>query len=172
MKKMTLARALETRNRISNEIHCLWEDIQKENSCREDKDRSIDIRKALMIIELYTEKLVDLKTKIGQASAGNLAAIHQLEEYKNRMAMLEAINTDEAMPYYLKLCGHNGVPLSCNVVLSQKEIDNMKTRLCLRCNTLQKEIEDYNARTEIDFDMPLGLEEWTHLANARHRPRE
>ncbi len=160
------------RNCISNEIHCLWKGIQREKFRQEDKERSLDIPNPFMIIKLYTEKLVELKTKIDQASAGKLEAIHRLEEDKNRMAMLEAINTDEAMPYYLKLCGHNGVPLSCNVVLSQKEIDNMKTRLCLRCNTLQKEIEDYNARTEIDFDMPLGLEEWTHLANARHRPRE
>ncbi len=147
MKKMTLARALETQNRISNEIHCLWKGIQRENFRRQDKERSIDIPNPFMIIKLYTEKLVELKTKIDQASAGKLEAIHRLEEDKNRMAMLEAINAD-------------------------KEIDNMKIRLRLECNTLREEIEDYNARTMIDFDMPPSLEEWARLAIARRRTRE
>ncbi len=83
------------RNCISNEIHCLWKGIQREKFRQEDKERSIDIPNPFMIIKLYTKKLVELKNKIDQASAGKLAAVHRLEEDKNRMAMLEAINADK-----------------------------------------------------------------------------
>ena len=172
MKKITLAQAIEAKHRITSEIKSLWEGIQQENSCREDKKRSIDIRKALMIIELYTVKLVELKTKIAQANAGNLTAIFNLEECKNKIAMLENINTDETFPYYLKLCGHNGKPLSLNVVFSQKDIDNMKNRLQIECTKLQEEIEDYNSRTDVEFDMPPSLEKWARLAIAKHQMHE
>ena len=90
MAKITLAQALKEKNRIAGQIRVLWDGIQQENSRREDETRSIDVREALETVELYTGKLVELKTKIGLANAGNLERIYRLEECKAKMAKLGA----------------------------------------------------------------------------------
>ncbi len=154
MRHITLAQALKEKNRISGEIRRLWEALQQENSRREDETRSIDIRETLKTIELYTEKLVELKTKIGLANAGNLKHIYRMEECKGKLAKLADVNTDDA-PFYLQVYSNNGKLISRNVVISKKEIREMQNRLQLECNKLQDEMDAYNALTKIDFETPL-----------------
>ena len=154
MAKITLAQALKEKNRIAGQIRVLWENIQQENSRREDETRSIDIREALETVELYTEKLVELKTKIGLANAGNLGRIYRLEECKAKMAKLSGINTDEAT-VYLEAYSTGGKEIIRNVVVTRKEIRDMQRKLQLECNRLQDEMDAYNALTMIDFETPL-----------------
>ena len=76
--KITLAQALKEKNRLVGEIANLWKLVQSENSCWEPQSRSIDIRETLATIELYTAKLIELKTKIGKANHGNLENMYAL----------------------------------------------------------------------------------------------
>ena len=154
MAKITLAQALKEKNRIAGQIRVLWEALKEENSRREDETRSIDIRETLKTIELYTEKLVELKTKIGLANAGNLKHIYRMEECKGKLAMLAGVNTDDA-PLYLQVYSNDGKLISRNVVISKKEIRDMQNKLQLECNKLQDEMDAYNALTKIDFETPL-----------------
>ncbi len=154
MAKITLAQALKEKNRIAGQIRVLWEALKEENSRREDETRSIDIREALETVELYTEKLVELKTKIGLANAGNLEHIYRLEECKAKMAKLSGIGTDEAT-IYLQVYSTGGKEILRNVVITRKEIREMQRKLQLECNRLQDEMDAYNALTRIDFETPL-----------------
>ena len=65
--KITLAQALKEKKRLAGEITNMWNLVQRENSCWENHTRCIDIRETLETIGTYTEKLVELKTKIGKA---------------------------------------------------------------------------------------------------------
>ena len=152
--QITLAQALKEKNRIAGQIRVLWDSIQQENSRREEETRSIDIRKALESVKLYTEKLVELKTKIGLANAGSLEHIYFLEEYKAKMAKLSGISKDEAT-VYLESYSTGGKEIIRNVVITRKEIREMQHKLQLECNRLQDEMDAYNALTKIDFETPL-----------------
>lgn len=154
MTKITLAQALKEKNRISGEIRRLWELLKEENSRREDETRSIDVRETLKTVELYTEKLVELKTKIGLANAGNLKHIYRMEECKGKLAMLAGVNTDDS-PLYLHVYSNEGKLISRRVVISKREIHEMQSKLQLECNRLQDEMDAYNALTKIDFETPL-----------------
>ena len=73
---ITLAQALKEKNRLVGEISKLWLLVQHQNACWENRTRSIDVNKTMQTINEYTQKLIELKTKIGRANDGNLANIY------------------------------------------------------------------------------------------------
>ena len=85
---MTLAQALKEKNRLAGELARNWSMIARENSKREDSPRVIDVAETYRKVQLYKEKLTELKTKIGLANAGNLKRIYKLEECKNELNRL------------------------------------------------------------------------------------
>ncbi|MBP5671013.1 MAG: hypothetical protein J6X49_01365 [Victivallales bacterium] len=153
MAQITLAQALKEKNRLAGEIRRLWGLFQHENSCLENHTRSIDVEKTLQTIEHYTAKLVELKTKIGTANAGNLKNMYLLEEAKNRMAKLNETNANEDGDreyshdsyYYVKR----------TAIFNESKLLEMKRKLQLECNALQDKLDAYNALHKIEFNTPL-----------------
>ena len=96
---ITLAQALKEKNRIAGEINKLWLLVQRENACWENRTRSIDVNETMQTINEYTQKLIELKTKIGKANTGNLENMYALEEYKSQISKYSNIDTDEDVRY-------------------------------------------------------------------------
>ena len=154
MAQITLAQALKEKNRLAGEISRLWGLFQQENSCQEDHTRSIDVAKTLQTIEHYTAKLVELKTKIGTANAGNLKNMYLLEEAKNRMAKLNGTNASEdSERAYIRNDGYTYIKRSA--VFNEARLLEMKRKLQIECNALQDKLDAYNALHKIEFDTPL-----------------
>ena len=153
--KITLAQALKEKNRLAGEITTLWTLVQKENSCWDDHTRCIDIRETLETIRLYTEKLIELKTRIGQANKGNLENMYSLEELKSQISKLSGVNTVEDVQYLSVGVGKN-IERSRSAEVTAAEILQMKKDLQTRCNRLQDAMDAYNVRTTIEFDSPLS----------------
>ena len=154
MAQITLAQALKEKNRLVGEISRLWELFQHENSCLEKHTRSIDVAKTLQTIEHFTAKLVELKTKIGTANAGNLKNMYLLEEAKNRMAKLNGTNGNEdSEREYIHDEGYMYIKRSA--VFNEAKLLEMKRRLQVECNALQDKLDAYNALHKIEFDSPL-----------------
>ena len=152
--KITLSQALKEKNRLAGEIQRLWSMVAKENSKREDRKRVIDVEETYRTIELYTAKLVELKTKIGIANAGNLERIYQMEEYKNRITQLANVNTDDSTDV-ITLSDTQYKELKRTVVFDAAKIWQMREALQRECNRLQDEMDDYNASTRIEYESPL-----------------
>ena len=150
--KITLAQALKEKNRLAGEITNLWGLVQRENSCWENHTRCIDIRETLETIRIYTEKLIELKTKIGKANKDNLENMYTLEEMKNRISKLDGLDTDEDVKY---LGVHEDIKMVRSSVVTASEVLKMKKELQLKCNRLQDALDAYNVRNTIDFDTPL-----------------
>ncbi|MBQ7177244.1 MAG: hypothetical protein IJS08_07495 [Victivallales bacterium] len=154
MAQITLAQALKEKNRLTGEIRRLWGLFQHENSCLTDHTRSIDVEKTLQTIEHYTAKLVELKTKIGLANAGNLQNMYRLEEAKNRMAKLNETNgSEDSDREYVRNEGY--VYLKRTAVFNEERLLEMKRKLQMECNSLQDKLDAYNAMHKIEFDTPL-----------------
>ena len=150
--QITLAQALKEKNRIAGEVSRLWGLVQRQNSCWENRTRSIDVNATMQTINHYTEKLIELKTKIGKANEGNLANMYALEECKSRISKLGSIDAEEDERYY----GVNDErKLVKTVIISESEILDMQQSLQNQCNHLQDELDAYNATHKIEFDTPL-----------------
>ena len=150
--KMSLAQALKEKNRIVGEITHLWNLVQNQNSVWETHNRSIDVRETMETIELYTEKLIELKTKIGAANEGNLQNMYALEECKSRMAKLDGMDTTEDIRYH----GLNDEKIIRRTsVITAAEVIKMTKELQKKCNHLQDALDAYNATHTIEFDSPL-----------------
>ena len=149
---ISLAQALKEKKRLVGEIAKLWQMVQHENARWENQTRTMDPHEALKLIDEYTLKLIELKTKIGKANEGNLANIYALEEYKSQINRYEGIETDEEVRYW----GANDEYMRKKTVLLQKSdvYQELKT-LQLKCNRLQDELDEYNATHKIEFDTPL-----------------
>ena len=153
MAQITLAHALKEKNRLAGEIRRLWGLFQHENSCLETHARSVDVEKTLQTIEHYTAKLVELKTKIGAANAGNLLNMYRLEEAKNRMAKLNETNgsEDDEREYTRDTCHY----VKRTAIFNEEKLLQMKRKLQIECNALQDKLDEYNALHKIEFDTPL-----------------
>ena len=152
--KIKLAQALKEKNRIASEIQRLWGLIARENSTREDRTPLIDVAKSFELVQLYTEKLIELKTKIGMANAGILERIYRMDECKSKLSNLDMVNTDDSTDIQ-RLTDTQYRELKKNVVFSKTQVLAMREELQQECNRLQDEMDEYNASTTIEFDSPL-----------------
>ena len=150
--KITIAHALKEKNRLSTEIEQMWRAFQNENSCLETHKRKIDVKKTLKTIGQYSSKLVELKTKIGNASsAEHLRNIHLLDETKNRLAKLAETDGSEDPEFK-----HPDRRIERTAVFNEKMILAMQQQLQSEANHLQDKIDVFNAETKIDFESPLA----------------
>ena len=149
---ITLAQALKEKNRIVGEISKLWLLVQRENACWENRTRSIDVNETMQTINEYTQKLIELKTKIGKANEGNLENMYALEEYKSQISKYGNIDTDEEVRY---LGENQDRTLKKNCEIKTSEVLKLQKSLQIKCNQLQDELDAYNATHKIEFDTPL-----------------
>ena len=149
---ITLAQALKEKNRIVGEISKLWLLVQRENACWENRTRSIDVNETMQTINEYTQKLIELKTKIGKANSGNLENMYALEEYKSQISRYGNIDSDEDVRY---LGENEERMLTKSCVIKNSEVLTLQKSLQMKCNNLQDELDAYNATHKIEFDTPL-----------------
>ena len=115
---------------------------------------SDNMAKTLQTIEHYTAKLVELKTKIGTANAGNLKNMYLLEEAKSRMAKLnETSGNEDDERVYVHNEGFTWVKRTA--VFNEGRLLEMKRSLQIECNALQDKLDAYNAMHKIEVDTPL-----------------
>lgn len=149
---ITLAQALKEKNRIVGEISKLWMLVNNENSCWEYHTRSISVEETMKTINSYTEKLIELKTKIGKANEGNLQYMYALDEYKSKISKLEKLDTAEEIRY--RGVRDDIMEVRSPIITAANVIEQVK-QLKLKCNQLQDAIDAYNATHKIEFVTPL-----------------
>lgn len=148
---ISLAQALKEKNRLAGEISYLWQLFQNENSCIEHHNRKIDVVETLQTIEHYTAKLVELKTKIGNANHNeHLRNMYMLEEVKNKIAKLNATSGNED-----PIEKHDGTITKRTAIFNDEALIEMRKKLQKEANKLQDKLDEYNATAKIDYESPL-----------------
>ena len=153
--RITLAQALKEKNRLAGELSRCWTMIARENSKREDMSRVVDVAETYKTAQLYRDKLVELKVKIGEANVGNLERIFRLEECKSELSRLNDIRTDENSDFQA-IGDSNFKEFRRTVIFTAAQVYAMRQKLQQECNEIQDELDAYNASTSIEFDSPLG----------------
>ena len=152
MKQISLAQALKEKNRIVGEIAKLWTMVGNENSCWEIHTRSIDVNETVERIEFLTQKLIELKTKIGKANEGNLENMYRLEECKSQISRYNGLDTTEDVRY--RGINDNITEVRTAEITAKKVIQRTEN-LQRQCDVLQDELDAYNATHKIEFESPL-----------------
>ncbi len=141
---MTLAKALKQKNRLTQKINNLKQEIQGENQARVDGSRKINVKELMVELEGKIEELIKLKTNIFVASASMRETILKLGELKSKIAFLRGINTGEG-----KISLYGDAEVEYSVVFDKVYIKEEVKKCEDEIDSLQDELDTFNHKTEI-----------------------
>ena len=147
--QISLARAFKERARLNQKILETLNHIKEENSIIEGGVRSFDIRKKYQELHALTDKLITLKQAISRANAGIDDKLAELAEVKNLLARIKEIPTGEGK----QVREYSSDAVVYTAEIKKGEITEEMETLRQRINSLQDEIDEFNARTRIEFEL-------------------
>ena len=142
---MTIAQALKLKNKKVALLHTLWERLNKNNSVLEGNRRPYDPVELLTTIETEIEALVDLKTRIHNASAPVRREIFLMSELKNKALKLKYLDASEG-PVRDK---YDGTVTRRIAVLPAEQIDLLIEASQQEIESLQEVLDKFNYSTHI-----------------------
>lgn len=165
MKSITSKYIITQRKELSNDITKYWNIIKNENIIPVGATRNFDLKKLLELIQEKAEERLMLKLYLQCINMGykkfselpltnNYMAIFTLSEKTEQLFHLNKIKTID--PKLKRSKGKKG--LNTTEELTSDFINNMKNKLQLEINKLNKEIEDFNNKAELELESaPLSL---------------
>ena len=146
LRRVSLARAFKERSRLVQRIADSIDRVKEENSILEGGTRSIDVREEFNNYMSLCEKMIFLRQTISRANAGITESLVELAEVKNILAQIRHIPTSEGLQSsYSK----SDVKVA---EIKKAELSDIVESLRERANTLQDKIDEFNARTQIEFE--------------------
>ena len=146
LRRVSLARAFKERSRLAQKISESIDLIQEENSILEGGVRSVDIRREFKRYMALSEKLIALRQTISRANAGIAGKLVELAEVKNLLTQLKRIPTDEGPQ-----SSYSKADVKVAEIRKAELFGKIKS-LRGRMHALQDEIDEFNARTYIEFE--------------------
>lgn len=161
MKSITSKYIITQRKELSNNITKYWNIIKNENVIPIGATRNFDLKKLLELIQEKAEERLMLKLYLQCINMGykkfselpltnNYMAIFTLSEKTEQLFHLNKIKTID--PKLKRSKGKKS--LNTTEELTSDFINNMKNKLQLEINKLNKEIEDFNNKAELDLESP------------------
>ena len=149
-RKITLIRAFKERSRIIRQIQKLHLLIHEENSILEGGIRSIDVRKTYAECTRLNGKLIELKQAISRANCGIIEKLVELAEIKTICFQLKCLPVKEGKQ---ESSSYEETKTEIwTAELKKAEITAELNALQSRMDELQDEIDEFNARTLIEFE--------------------
>jgi len=152
---MNIAQGLKEKNRIAGRIAKLQTDIFKYNCYKSDKPATLDAEELYQ--KLLTEKatLVNLKGKIAKANAGIADKLAELAEAKDMVVFASRLENNSGVSgYHEQVRDYNTNTMGESSYTIEYSIDSHRVHgmaefYTERVETLQDEIDNYNATTQI-----------------------
>jgi hypothetical protein len=142
---MTIAQALKEKNKKVTVLNTLWDRLNKNNSVMEGNRRSYDPVELMKQIETELDALVDLKTRIHNASAPVRSQIFRMSELKNKVLKMKCIDTAEG-PVRDR---YEGTVTRRQAAIQAEEIDGRIELAQQEIEALQEELDAFNFATRI-----------------------
>lgn len=152
---ISLAKALKVKNRLVGELSNLQNVARQHNALPVEnrEDKSVRLDKVWEDIRDVSNRIVELKSKIAVASAPITPFLVDLAETKSAITFLEGLPVKEG-----KEDTHIGYGVNSSlktVVWNSYINEDSKAKLIKenknRIDTLQDQIDEFNATTKIDF---------------------
>lgn len=148
---MNIAKALKVKNRLVGEVNRLKEIIRRENSRRDDNPSKIDVNSVVEEFLKASTRLSILKGEIQKANVGIFDSLALLEESKNSLNWLKTLPTREGEE--VDFIGRDQEKLThkWTAYYNQERLDKEVKKLEDFISLLQDGIDEYNAKTTVNF---------------------
>jgi len=146
---MKISKALKLKNSIVKEMSVLRKQVEISNSYETRNPPKYNSSEKLTILTSKTRELAEHKAKIARANRDIYKEMFLIAELKGLMASLENISTREGVEL---TPSYRGEPIQTTykATLDQKDIDTLKNDLTKEIETLQDQIDEYNATHSIE----------------------
>lgn len=145
---ITLSKALKIKNRIAKEIKDLQTIVTQNNSYITGNTPSFDVKASYKELIDLRKKLGELKIKINTANAGMIDKMVEISELKSHIAFLRTINTQEGQ---VSASRYGDTMVEKSVAYNAKDIKEKEKETQKKIDTIQDEIDKFNATTLIEF---------------------
>lgn len=149
MANVTLAKALNVKNKLAGEINLLQQRIQACNTYVDGKVGNFDVKK--MMAELFEKKvrLIAIKTAISTANTAIYDKIERVKELKGDIVFLGSVPCREHKD--VSGYGEHRTERVFDCVYKDVEIAKMVEERSAQIEQLQDEINYFNNTTKIDI---------------------
>lgn len=148
-KIMRLSQALKQKNRLAGELVRLQQILQRENSRRSDNLSKIDCSQIFNQIIQISDELGELKGKIATANIGIYTKLERMAELKSRIGLLKMLNVREGEDVNFVGRDQEKLVYTWTAFINQEKADKLIAELQTAIDTLQDEVDQFNATTEI-----------------------
>lgn len=152
---ISLNKALKIKNRLAGELAKLQTSAQSNNCVREDQKegKTVDVEKVWNEMALTRAALIDLKGKIAEASASIAPKLVKMAELKAEIVFLNSVPVKEGNEDFTVGYGASASvkTVKWNSYISAARKEELIREFQNSIDSLQDEIDEYNAVTKIDF---------------------
>jgi len=142
---LTISQALKEKNKIAAKIQRNWAKIISVNSLPKGAHRPYDLIALKDETLQLTDDLIELKTKIHEASVSVRSKIFRLSELKSILLKVESINTKEGL---VKERYDNNL-VEMDAIIKTKDVDDMMTKYQDEIDDIQAYLDHYNYTTKL-----------------------
>lgn len=142
---LTISQSLKEKNKMAAKIQRNWAKIISINSLPKGANRPYDVVELKNETLCLTEELIELKTKIHEASAPVRMKIFRLSELKSILLKVGSINTKEGLVKER----YDNTLVEMDAVLKTKDVDDMMTNYQDEIDDIQAYLDNYNYTTKL-----------------------
>lgn len=146
---MKLAKALKVKNSLINEINTLKAILVRENSRESTSTSNVNRADIWEKILSKTDELIALKAKIATANIGIYKFLAQMEEAKSQIEYVKTIPVTDGTFEKANGYGKEPTKIVYSAYIKQADVDYFISSLQKKIESLQDDIDSYNATTEI-----------------------
>lgn len=142
---MNLTKALKRKKKLATQVSREFDKLRKYNSSIETSKVTYDPEESYKSWKKLSEELVELKTKIIQATAPIYGKIFQMNEYKSQISQLQnlTVTEGEVKRHY------DDTPITYKAFITELKRDEEIEELEDKIDVIQAEIEIFNSTTSI-----------------------
>lgn len=146
---MNLAQALKQKNRLAGELVRNQQILQRENARRSDSVSKVDREAVWNRIQQLSEELGELKGKITTANVGIYPALERMAELKARIAYVNSLPKREGEEVQFVGRDQEKLTYTWDSHINQTTADTMVAEIQKQIDTLQDQVDAYNATTQV-----------------------
>ena len=153
---MKIHKALKIKNRLAGEISTLQSILIRENSRRSDNLSKVDAQQVDAELSAKRIELWRLKGAIAKATSAIVEKLAFLEETKSEIKFFSSLPNREGEEIVNALGGKEIVKYTWTATFNRQFIDKKLVELQNNINSLQDEIDEFNAKTDIPYSILNG----------------
>lgn len=150
--KITLARGMKVKNRLTGRLSSLWKDITSYNSTIKGSE-SIDVKPLYERYNKGQELLISLKVAIATATTPMTKNLVEMSELRGLVKNLGGLITTHGIQHanaYRRV--QDEKPLEYIAQFRKQDVDKLVKEYETRIDTLQEELDTFNHKATIEID--------------------